>query len=122
MILALNIVTGIVALLHIWFMTLETFLWTKPQGLRAFNMTSAEAENTKILAMNQGIYNGVLAAGLIWGIVHPFGALGLQIKAFFLCAVAVVGVFGSYTVSRKIFFVQALPALIALVLEWWILQ
>ncbi len=122
MILSLNIIAGLVALIHIWFMVLESILWTKPLGLKTFGMSAADAANTKVLAMNQGLYNGILAAGLIWGIIHPFGALGLQIKGFFLCAVAVAGVFGSYTVSRKIFFLQALPALIGLVLEWWILR
>ena len=122
MIFALNAITGVVALIHIWFMILETWLWTKPIGLRTFKMNENDAIKTKALAMNQGVYNGILAVGLIWGIVHPFGAMGLQIKEFFLCAVAVAGVFGSYTVSRKIFFLQALPALIGLVLEWWILR
>lgn len=107
-----NILIALVALLHVYFMVLEMVLWDKPRGLKTFGNTPEKAEITKVLAANQGLYNGFLAAGLVWGL--NLGAEGRDIKVFFLACVVVAGLFGAWTVSRKIFFVQALPALLAL--------
>ncbi len=109
------VAVAIVALLHVYFMILEMFLWTKPAGMRAFGLTAERAESSKVLAANQGLYNGFLAAGLIWGIVEG-GHFGFHIMLFFLGCVILAGIFGGVTASRKILYVQALPALIALVL------
>ncbi len=109
-------VTGLVALLHLWFLVLEMFLWTKPLGRRVFKLTEEKAQLTKALAANQGLYNGFLAAGLAWGLW--LGGEGAAIRAFFLGCVIVAGVFGAATVGRKILFVQALPAAVALGLTW----
>lgn len=106
--MASNAVIAIVALLHIYFLILEMFLWTRPLGLKVFRQTAAAAEATKVLAANQGLYNGFLAAGLFWGLY--LGAAGFSIKVFFLLCVIVAGVFGAATASRAILFVQALPA------------
>ena len=94
------------------------FLWTKPYGQCVFQLTPEKAEVTKTLAANQGLYNGFLAAGLIWGLA--LGAEGQAIKLFFLGCVIVAGVFGAVTVSRKILYVQALPAALAVALNCWI--
>lgn len=112
--IAANVVTAIVALLHIYFLVLEMFMWTKPLGLRTFKLTPEFAEASKTLAANQGLYNGFLAAGLIWGIT--LGAAGGPVKIFFLACVVVAGVYGAATVGKKILFVQALPAAIGLAL------
>lgn len=111
-----SILTGVVALIHIYILILEMFLWDKPQGLKAFGSTPEFAAQTKVLAANQGLYNGFLAAGLIWGIW--LGEAGDPIKIFFLLCVAVAGVFGAVTVGRKILFVQTIPAVIALIAVW----
>ncbi len=113
--IAANILTAIVALLHIYFLILEMFLWDKAPGFRAFGHSPEQAAANKKLAMNQGLYNGFLAAGLIVGLLKG-GHDGFYFLIFFLSCVIVAGVFGAVTVSRKIFFVQALPALIALIL------
>lgn len=113
MLIAANIVTALVAVLHAYFLILEMFLWDKPAGRRAFGMSLEQAQATKVLAANQGLYNGFLVAGLVWGLI---AADGLAIKSFFLGCVIVAGVFGAATASRKILFVQALPAAIALLL------
>lgn len=107
-----NILTGLVALLHIYFLILEMFLWDKPFGLKTFGHTHDAAKNTKILAMNQGLYNGFLAAGLLWGL--SLGSAGENIIIFFLSCVIVAGVFAGLTANRKIIVIQALPALLAL--------
>lgn len=109
-----NIVVGLVALLHVYILVLEMFLWDKPAGLRAFGQTQESATASKTLAANQGLYNGFLAAGLFWGL--SLGAGGLGVKVFFLACVLVAGLYGAATASRKILFVQALPAAIGLVL------
>ena len=114
MFMVANVVVGLVALLHIYFLVLEMFLWDKPAGLRAFGQTQAAASATKVLAANQGLYNGFLAAGLFWGL--SLGAGGTSIKVFFLCCVLVAGLYGAATASRKILFVQAIPAAIGLAL------
>ena len=114
MILAM-ILVGLVALEHIYILVLEMFLWTKPAGLKAFNNTLELAEETKVLAANQGLYNGFLAAGLIWGLLHPNGEIGFQVQVFFLLCVIVAGLYGGFSFSRRIIYVQAVPSLIALV-------
>jgi putative membrane protein len=107
-----TILIALVALLHLYFLVLEMFLWDKKQGMKAFGSTPEFAKATKVLAANQGLYNGFLAAGLIWGLW--LGAAGFQIKVFFLLCVIVAGLFGAATASRKIMYVQALPAALAL--------
>ena len=113
---AANIVIALVALLHVYFMLLEMFFWTQPLGRRAFGITSEFAQASKSLAANQGLYNGFLAAGLVWGLL--LGDSGNAIQVFFLGCVVIAGVFGALTVSRKILWVQAVPAAIALTLLW----
>jgi putative membrane protein len=107
-----NIVVGLIALVHVYILVLEMFLWDKPTGLRAFGQTQEAATASKVLAANQGLYNGFLAAGLFWGI--GLGATGTAVKVFFLCCVLVAGLYGAATASRKILFVQAVPAAIGL--------
>jgi putative membrane protein len=105
---------AVVALLHLYFLVLEMFLWDKPLGLKTFRHSAEEAAASKVLAANQGLYNGFLAAGLAWGIW--LGAAGVGVKVFFLACVIVAGLYGAATVGKKILFVQALPAAIALAL------
>ncbi len=112
--LAANLVVALVALLHLYFLVLEMFLWEKPAGLRAFGMTPERAAASKALAANQGLYNGFLAAGLAWGLW--LGAAGRDVLLFFLGCVFVAGLFGAATASRKILFFQALPAAVAVAL------
>ena len=109
-----NFVVAVIALLHVYFLVLEMFLWEKPAGLRAFGQTPEAAAASKVLAANQGLYNGFLAAGLFWGLA--LGAGGTSIKVFFLCCVLIAGLYGAATASRKILFVQAAPAAIGLIL------
>ncbi|MHB1326566.1 MAG: DUF1304 domain-containing protein [Gemmatimonadales bacterium] len=109
-----NGVVVLVALLHGYFLVLEMFLWDKPAGLRAFGQTRERAIQTKVLAANQGLYNGFLAAGLLWGVAQ--GAAGFDFKVFFLSCVVLAGIYGAVTASRKILFVQALPGLVGLLL------
>jgi putative membrane protein len=111
---AANVVVALIALLHVYFLVLEMFLWTKPRGRRTFRTTVEYAESTKVLAANQGLYNGFLAAGLAWGLSQ--GVAGQGTKVFFLGCVLVAGLYGGATVGRKILFIQAAPAAIALVL------
>jgi len=115
LILIANILVALVAALHTYFLILEMFLWDKPLGLKTFRNTPEKAAITKVLAGNQGLYNGFLAAGLIWSLVHGNPALAFQIKVFFLLCVVVAGAYGAATVSARILIVQALPAVIALV-------
>jgi putative membrane protein len=107
------VLIALVALLHIYFMILEMFLWDKPAGMKAFGNTQQAATATKVLAANQGLYNGFLAAGLIVGLL--MGDAGFNFKLFFLVCVIVAGVYGAATASKKILYVQALPAALALV-------
>ena len=106
----------VVALEHLWFLVLEMFLWTKPIGLRTFRQTEERAKATATLAANQGLYNGFLAAGLVWGLLAGPADVAVSIKLFFLACIVVAGAFGAATVSRRIFFIQALPATIAMAL------
>src|SRR5688500_212118 len=105
---------AIVGLIHVYVLVLEMFLWTKPAGLKAFRLTPERAEASKVLAANQGLYNGFLAAGLFWSLT--LGDDGRPVALFFLSCVIAAGVFGAATANRKILFVQAVPALIALLL------
>ena len=106
--LAAHVIIALVALLHVYFLVLEMFLWDKPAGLKAFGQTPEAAAASKVLAANQGLYNGFLAAGLVWGLM--LGADGRGVKIFFLSCVLIAGLYGAATASRKILFVQALPA------------
>lgn len=109
-----NIVVGLIGVLHVYILVLEMFLWDKPAGMRAFGNTQAAATATKVLAANQGLYNGFLAAGLFWGL--SLGSAGTSVKVFFLLCVLVAGLYGAVTASRKILFIQAIPAAIGLAL------
>ena len=109
-----NVLVGFVALEHIGFLVLEMFLWTKPIGMQTFGLTPELAQQTAALAANQGLYNGFLAAGLIWGLTRK--ADGFAIKVFFLSCVVVAGVFGALTAKASILYVQGVPALVALIL------
>ena len=107
-------VVALVAISHLAFLVLEMFLWEKPVGLRVFRQSAERAAITRVLAANQGLYNGFLAAGLFWGLMPGTG--GSAIKTFFLACVIVAGIFGAATVSRRIFWIQAAPAALGLVL------
>jgi len=111
---AAAVAVALVALLHLYFLILEMFLWTKPLGLKVFRNSPEKAEMTKVLAANQGLYNGFLVAGLLWGLW--LGSAGFQFKVFFLGCVIVAGVYGAWSVSRRILWVQAVPGAIALAL------
>lgn len=104
----------LVASLHVYILVLEMFLWDKPAGLRAFGQSKERAAVTKVLAANQGLYNGFIAAGLLCGLIQ--GVAGFDFKVYFLACVIVAGVYGAVTASRKILFVQTVPGLVALVL------
>ncbi len=114
MILAMQVMVGLVVALQLWFMVLEMFLWTTPKGRKTFGLTAEFAAQSRVLAANQGLYNGFLAAGLIWGLWLDQD--GFAVRVFFLACVLVAGLFGAATASRKILFVQALPAALALTL------
>jgi putative membrane protein len=105
---------ALVALLHLYFMLLEMFLWTRPAGRRVFGTTPEFAQASRVLAANQGLYNGFLVAGLVWGLW--LGADGTAVLTFFLGCVVVAGIFGAATVSRRVVWFQAAPAVLALVL------
>ena len=109
MLLASQVITGLVALLHVYFLVLEMFLWTTPYGQKTFGRTAAEQEASKVLAANQGLYNGFLATGLAWSMCGG-SDLEFPLRMFFLGCVVVAGVYGGLTASRRILFVQALPA------------
>lgn len=113
--LAASIVIAVIALLHGWFLVLEMFLWTRPSGRQAFGLTPEFAEQSKVLAANQGLYNGFLAAGLAWGLWLD-GREGLHVKAFFLGCVLVAGLYGGLTATRKVLWIQATPAALGLAL------
>ena len=112
MVILADLVIAIVALLHIGFLVLEMFLWNHPIGRKTFRMTREAAESSATLAANQGLYNGFLAAGLVWGLI----AGDASFKLFFLACVFIAGVFGGFTAKRSILYIQALPALLGLVL------
>ena len=108
--IVLTILIVLVALLHFYFLYLEMFLWDKPRGMKTFRMTEEQAKQSKSLAMNQGLYNGFLAAGLIWSLFTDD-----SVKIFFLSCVIIAGIFGALTVSKRIFYIQALPAILGLI-------
>ena len=110
------VAVALVAALHMGFLVLEMFLWRRPLGRRVFGLDAAFAARSAALAANQGLYNGFLAAGLLWGL--RLGSAGVAILVFFLACVVVAGVFGGVTVNRRILVVQALPGLVALLLVW----
>ncbi len=116
MLTAATLATGLVALLHVYFLIVEMFLWTTPYGRRVFKLTPEKAGMTKSLAANQGLYNGFLAAGLGWALIEQGSSFGHALAVFFLGCVIVAGVFGAATASRKILWVQAVPGAIALAL------
>lgn len=105
--------TVLIAFEQVYFMILEMFFWTKPKGLKAFGLTKEAAENSKVLAANQGLYNGFLAAGLIWSMLDKTNHKAIGV--FFLSCVAIAGIYGAYSTKKiKLFYIQAVPALIAL--------
>jgi putative membrane protein len=108
-----KILIALVALEHIYFLVLEMFLWTAPRTRKAFGMTEAQAAETKVLAGNQGLYNGFLAAGLIWALIAPV-AYARELALFFLACVLVAGIYGGFTANKRIWLLQALPAALAL--------
>lgn len=108
-----SILTGVVAAIHVYILILEMFLWDTERGRKAFGLTPEFSKSTKVLAANQGLYNGFLAAGLIWGIW--LGEAGDPVKIFFLLCVAVAGIYGAATAGMRILMIQTLPALVALV-------
>lgn len=111
-----NVLTGVVALLHLYILVLEMFLWESERGRKAFGTSPEFARQTRVLAANQGLYNGFLAAGLIWGIA--LGESGDPIKLFFLGCVAIAGLYGGATSSRRIVLIQTVPAVIAGLAVW----
>lgn len=115
MVLASQVLTGLVAALHFYFLVLEMFLWATPVGQKAFGRTAEEQQSTKVLAANQGLYNGFLAAGLVWSLVGAAG-VAIPVRVFFLGCVVVAGLYGGLTATRKILIIQALPAALALVI------
>ena len=114
----LAVLVVLIAIEHVWFLILEMFLWTRPTGLRTFRNNAEFARQSATLAANQGLYNGFLAAGLLWSAFHPAPRVALQLRTFFLGCVFVAGVYGGITVSRRILYVQAVPALLGLMLVW----
>ncbi len=109
-----QILIVLIALLHLYILVLEIFLWDKPSGLKAFGNTLEKARLTKVMAQNQGLYNGFLAAGLLWSLYAP-ESYALALANFFLGCVLVAGIYGGLTASKKIIYIQALPALVALI-------
>jgi len=109
------IFVAVVAIEHIYILLLEMFLWNTPRARKAFGTTKEFAESTKSLAANQGLYNGFLAAGLLWGLFYPNAVIGQQIQLFFLICVLVAAIYGGLTAKKSILVVQGLPALIALI-------
>jgi putative membrane protein len=112
-----KILIGLIAFEHVYFLILEMFLWTTPRTRAAFGMTEEQAEQTKVLAANQGLYNGFLAAGLLWAILAP-RAYATELALFFLGCVLVAGIYGGFTANKRIWLLQALPAAVALAAVW----
>lgn len=109
-----NVFVALMALLHVYILVLEMFLWTTPRGRKAFGLTKEFADASKTLAANQGLYNGFLAAGLVWGLW--LGPAGYGVKLFFLGCILVAGLYGGITATRKILFIQAIPAAMGIAL------
>lgn len=108
-----QILVGVVAALHLGFLVLEMFLWNTPRGRATFGTTREFAAESATLAANQGLYNGFLSAGLIWGLIAA-DPVGFQAKVFFLLCVIIAGLYGARTVSLRILFIQAIPGALAL--------
>src|SRR5438270_5947798 len=115
---AATIVIALVAALHALFLVLEMFLWRTPFGRRTFRTTPEQAETSAVLAANQGLYNGFLAAGLLWALIAYGVIAGRPVLTFFLACIVVAGIYGAATVSRRILLIQALPAAIGAALVW----
>lgn len=110
-----TILVSIVAYLHVYFLILEMFLWTKPKGLKTFGINKEYAEKSKVLAANQGLYNGFLAAGLIWSLIEPDIETAFVFQVFFLICVIIAGSYGAYSTKKlSLFYIQAVPAVLAL--------
>jgi putative membrane protein len=114
---ASQVIAGAVAALHVYFLVLEMFLWTTPFGAKTFARPLAEQQQSKVLAANQGLYNGFLAAGLVWSLVAS-EPIAYQVRLFFLACVVIAGLYGAATASKKILFVQAIPAAAGLAITW----
>lgn len=110
----INTFVGMIILLHLYFMVLEMYLWSTPFGLRAFGQTLEQAKASSVLAANQGLYNGFLAAGLIWSLLHPLPAISKQLKFFFLICIVIAGCYGGFSLNHQVFLIQALPAIFSL--------
>ena len=118
MLMLAQILVVLVALLHVYFLVLEMFLWTRPLGLKTFRNSPEKAETTRVLAANQGLYNGFLAAGLLWGLATA----QWKVVLFFLGCVVVAALYGAYSVNKRIFFVQGIPAIAAIAAVWWLIR
>ncbi|MNU52922.1 hypothetical protein D3C71_419430 [compost metagenome] len=114
MIILSTILVALVAIEHVYILVLEMFMWTTPRAQKAFGTSKQFAQDTKSLAANQGLYNGFLAAGLVWGLLHPNGEFRLQLQLFFLICVGIAAIYGGITAKRSILLVQGLPALVAI--------
>lgn len=110
----INILIALIALIHIYILILEMFLWTKPKGLKAFGQSLEKAQVSAVLAANQGLYNGFLAAGLVWSLINSEH----QIRVFFLSCIFIAGLYGSFTAGKKILYIQAIPAALTLILVY----
>ena len=115
---AANVVVLLVAVEHLWFLVLEMFLWQKPLGLKTFRNSAEAARETAVLAANQGLYNGFLAAGLLWSLLVADAGEAFRLQTFFLSCVAAAGLYGGFSASRSILWVQGLPAVIGLMVLW----
>jgi putative membrane protein len=115
---AANVLVLLIALEHVWFLVLEMFLFEKPLGLKTFRTTPETARTQAVLAANQGLYNGFLAAGLVWSLLTGDATEAFRLQTFFLGCVAVAGLYGGFTASRTILYLQALPAVLGLVVLW----
>ncbi|KAI9162881.1 hypothetical protein HJFPF1_04476 [Paramyrothecium foliicola] len=111
-----KVAAGLMAGLHGYILVLEMFLWNTPRGRKAFKLTADFAEKTKTLAANQGLYNGFLAAGLAWSLLHPVEEFATQIRLFFLGCIGVAGVYGGLTANKRILYIQAAPAVVSTVI------
>ena len=110
-----TLLIALVAFLHLYFMILEMFYWTKPKGLKAFGLTKEFAEQSKVLAANQGLYNGFLTAGLVWSLINK--NFSYQIAVFFLSCVIIAGIYGAYSTTKsKLFYIQSVPAILAIII------
>lgn len=112
----LNTLIVFICLLHVWFMVLECWLWQRPIGIKIFRLNPTFARESATLALNQGVYNGFLAAGLLWGLFAQDDNVAYQVTFFFLSCVTIAGIVGGLSVKKKIFFIQGLPAIVALLM------